>query len=83
MVRAQTATAHAGNVSDEVVEKLAEIENVDSLQLTPRLYEVIDPDALDQIFAATPTAGRMDGEVTFSYKGYEVTVSGDGFVSVE
>ncbi len=83
MVRAQISTAHAGTVSDEVVKKLAEIEDVDPLELTPPLYQVVDPDALDQILAATPTAGRMDGQVTFPYKGYEVTVCGDGYVSIE
>lgn len=82
MVQEQT-TAHASNVSDEVVEKVAEVEDVDPLELTPPLYDVIDPDALDKLFASMPTAGRMEGQVTFSYNGYEVTVCGDGHVFVQ
>ncbi len=71
MVQAQTATAHVDTVSAEVVERVAEVEDVDPLELTPPLYEVVDPDALDQIFAGIPTAGRMEGQVTVSYRGYE------------
>lgn len=83
MSQTQTGTAGTRNVSDSVVEAVAEAEGVDPLELTPPLFEVIDPDALDQVFAPTPTDGRMEGQVTFSYKGYNVTVHGDGYVSVE
>lgn len=80
--QATTNTASDGTVSVEVVERVADIEDVDPIEL-PRLYEVINPDALDQVFATTPTAGREGGQVTFSYHGYEITVSSDGDVSVE
>ena len=83
MVQAQTATAHVGDVSNEVVKMVAEVEGVDPLKLTPPLYEVIDPDALDQVFASMPTAGRMEGQVTFTYNGYKIKVCGDGYVSVQ
>lgn len=83
MAQAQTARARVGNVSNEVVERVAEAEDVDPLELTPPSYEVIDPGALDQIFASTPTAGRMEGQLTFSDAGHEVIVCGDGYVSVQ
>ncbi|UPV99123.1 hypothetical protein M0R88_11360 [Halorussus gelatinilyticus] len=83
MSQAQTAAAGTSTISQSVVEAVAEAEDVDPMELSPPLYEVIDPDALDQVFAASPTNGRMDGQVTFTYNGYEVTVSGDGYVSVE
>lgn len=83
MAQAQTSTAHAENVSDNVVEKVADVAGVDPSELTPSLYDAIDPDALDQIFATTATADRTAGQVTFPYNGYEVTVYGDGYVSVE
>lgn len=83
MDQAQTTTARIENVSNEVVEMVAKIEGVDAHELLPPLYEVIDPEALDQLFASTPTAGGMEGQVSFSYKGYEVTVCGDGYVSVQ
>jgi len=71
------------SVSNSVIATVAEAEDRDPTEISPPLYEVINPEALDQLFAATPTTGRMSGEVRFSYKGYEVTVSGDGYVSVE
>ncbi|MFC6720738.1 HalOD1 output domain-containing protein [Halobacteriaceae archaeon SHR40] len=83
MSQTKLSTANDGSVTNEVVEKVAEAEDVDPLELTPPLYEVIDPDALDQIFASTPTAGGIEGQMTFFYNGYEVTVSGDGYVSVQ
>lgn len=47
------------------------------------LYEVVDPDALDQLFQpkadGTPRPG---GELTFTYSGCEVIVRADGDVIV-
>ena len=83
MAQTKTSTANDGSVTNEVVEKVAEAEDVGPLELTPPLYEVIDPDALDKLFASMPTADRMEGQVTFSYNGYEVTVWSDSSVSVE
>ncbi|WP_252699659.1 HalOD1 output domain-containing protein [Natronosalvus vescus] len=82
MSQVQTETARI-STSQSVVEAVAEAEGVDPLELSPPLYDVIDPDALDQVFAPTSMESRMEGEVTFSYNGYEVTVCGDGYVTVE
>lgn len=47
------------------------------------LYDVVDPDALDQLFQpksdGTPRPG---GELTFAYSGCEITVRADGDVIV-
>lgn len=47
------------------------------------LYDIVDPDALDQLFQhksdGTPRPG---GELTFAYSGCEVTVRADGDVIV-
>lgn len=82
MSQAQTETAGISN-SQSVVEAVAEAKGVDPMELSPPLYDVIDPEALDQVFAPTSMEGRMEGQVTFSYNGYEVTVFGDGSVAVE
>ena len=79
MVQEQTATATVDNVSNEVVKRVAEAEDVDPLELTPPLYEVIDPDALESLFAND----RVLGKVIFNYVGYEVSVFSDGYVSVK
>lgn len=83
MSRAQTEAAETSLLSQSVVEAVAEEDGTDPLDLSPPLYEAIDLDALDNVFATTQIEGRMDGQVTFFYKEYEVTVYGDGYVSVE
>jgi hypothetical protein len=48
------------------------------------LYTAIDPDALNSIFDPTGTSGpTSDGEVTFRYHGYTVTVESAGRVILE
>ena len=48
------------------------------------LYDAIDPDALDSLFA-NPADGstRPGGRVTFTYHGHRVSARGDGRVIVE
>ena len=82
MSNVQTATVGDRSVCQSVVEAVAEAEEVRPEEIDP-LYEVVDPDALEELFAPTSTAGRMEGKVVFTYSGYEVTVCGDGYVSVE
>ncbi|MFB6309340.1 MAG: HalOD1 output domain-containing protein [Haloarculaceae archaeon] len=83
MNQVQTPIAGTDDICESVVEAMAEAEGVDPTELTPTLYEVIDPDALEQLFASPMPAGWMEGRVTFFYNGYEVTVCGDGYVVVE
>ncbi|MDZ5810964.1 HalOD1 output domain-containing protein [Halorubrum sp. AD140] len=77
MVHAQTATANVDTMIFEIVGKIADREGVDPVELTPPLFEAIDPDALGEIAAAPPTAGQTEVRVTFPYNGYEVTVGPD------
>lgn len=65
--------------STVVVESIADAENVDAADLPP-LYERIDPDALDDFVAE---GGDDPRRVEFGFAGYEVTVEGDGTVSVD
>ncbi|WP_408958446.1 HalOD1 output domain-containing protein [Natrinema sp. 74] len=78
-----TGSPPAMKPSLEVVERVAELEDTDPAALTPPLYTAVDPDALDSL-CHRPTVGtqRSAGRVSFTYCGYEVTVSGDGDVSV-
>jgi hypothetical protein len=62
-----------------VVRAIAERESVDPIRLDPPLNEVVDPDALDAMFAG-PTAC---GVVRFSYRDLVVQVAADGRVRVE
>lgn len=79
-----TMTDHSRDdvaTSREVVEAVAAEEGVDPTDLSPPLYTAIDPDVLDAIFS---DGGEREGagRLVFEYLGYEVTVRGDGGVSV-
>lgn len=71
------------SLSLAVVEAVATREGVPVSDLPP-LAEVVDPDALDGLFA--PSLGgttRLGGRVTFEYCGYHVVVNASGDVTVE
>ena len=78
----QRITAETTPPSVAVVEAVAAATDVDVDEL-PLLYEAIDPDALDALFApkhaGTP---RVPGQVRFTLAGCEVTVTADGEVAV-
>lgn len=59
-------------VSQTVVTAMAEAKGVDPMDLTERLYDCIDPDALDRLFA---TCDRDSiGAVVFEMAGCRVKV---------
>jgi hypothetical protein len=63
--------------TNAIVESVARAEGWEPAEVPASLYECIDPDALEA-FVAT----MDDGQVTFPYLGYEVTVDADGSVSL-
>jgi len=63
--------------SEAVLDAVAEREGVQAEELTPRLYEVIDPEALDRLFRGTTC------RVSFEYREYVVTVDYSGNVRVQ
>lgn len=67
-------------LSQLVVEAVARTEGVDPLDLEVPLYDAVDPDALDALFQSGAT---VEGHVEFEYYGYEVTVTGDGCVTLD
>lgn len=75
------ATAPDKRVSVTIVEAISAAANTTVEQL-PVLYEVIDPDALDTLFATRPDGtSPFDGQVSFVYAGFRVVV-GNGSVTV-
>ncbi|WP_254766374.1 HalOD1 output domain-containing protein [Salinilacihabitans rarus] len=70
------------SLSATVVSTVAELSGTEPTDLE-LLYDRVDPDALDEIFAATNSdSRRADGHLWFPLAGYGVTVYGDGFVVV-
>ena len=69
--------------SEAVVERVAALEGVSPLEVTPPLYSAIDPDALDSLFVSRTTGERRSGvRLQFSFNGYDVEVGRDGVVCV-
>lgn len=63
-------------LAERVVEAVSTVTNLDVLALDP-LYEAIDPDALELLFA-----DRFTGHLEFRYAGCLVTVDSDAGVVV-
>lgn len=70
------------SISTTVVVAMARASETEPNDLPP-LYEAVDPDALDAVFAAQGDQSRRTGvTVTFPYAGHEVSVRGDGEICV-
>ncbi len=76
--------AEFGRPSLEVISTVAEREDCPPAELRPPLYSVVDPETLDRL-CGSPGGGQhgLDGSMSFTYCGYDVTVASDGTVSVE
>lgn len=59
---------------------VAAMTRTDPMALDP-LYSAIDPSALDDLFATSPT-NRRRGQIVFRYSGFEIMVSTHGVIEV-
>lgn len=78
-----TTSTDADAVSEAIVTEIADAEGVSPLDVSPPLYEAIDPDALEAVIASMqsqPT--EQGGRLEFAYSGYDVTVTEDSSVAV-
>ncbi|WP_265110962.1 HalOD1 output domain-containing protein [Halosolutus halophilus] len=74
--------------SRAVIEAVASVEGVPPDEVGPpeyeSLYEVLEPEALDSLFADQPDGTpRPGGFVSFTYCGYRITVEKCGTVTIE
>ncbi|NHN48424.1 hypothetical protein G9464_12585 [Halostella sp. JP-L12] len=75
-------TAENDPVSQTVVLAVADATGDDPLELPP-LFDTVDPDALDKLFAdRIDGTERLGGRFEFAYAGCEVSVHADGTVDV-
>ncbi|WP_415383354.1 HalOD1 output domain-containing protein [Halosimplex sp. TS25] len=79
MSQVQTAETDSQRVSRAVIDAVAAVEGIRPTELAPPLYDVVDPDALDKVFAGRSSLGK----VVFNYNSYEVTVDADGHVAIK
>ncbi|MFC4541313.1 HalOD1 output domain-containing protein [Halosolutus amylolyticus] len=73
----------ADSPSLRVVEAVADADGVDPTDVEPPLHDAVDAAALDRLFESTARATPRTGRVSFSYRGYDVTVHADGRVELE
>jgi hypothetical protein len=68
--------------STTVIHALADVMGADVSETSFRLYDSVDPDALDRIFASTDGNTAVGGHVAFTVEGYRVTVYEDGRIVI-
>lgn len=64
------------SLSTIVVDKVAAREDVSPCDLHEPLYDVIDPEALDALFAT------VTGQLQFEYHGYKITADSNGTIDL-
>lgn len=67
-------------ITVSIIRAVATVSAVDPLSLEPRLYDVVEPDALETLLAADPTSDDL--RVSFPFGSYTVTVTGAGEILV-
>ncbi|WP_227357339.1 HalOD1 output domain-containing protein [Haladaptatus salinisoli] len=79
----QPPTYHSTSLTERVVTAVTDAADTSPDELGP-LYAVVDPEALDRLFAPTTQGDtRTDGHVTFAYAGYQVTVTSDCMIELD
>lgn len=74
----QYTVADDESLTVQLVQAVADAADVDPVDLSPPLYDAVDPEALEALFAPTEGGTTRRGRVEFSYAEYRVTVSVDG-----
>lgn len=70
-------------VTETVVHALADVAGVDVTDADFALYDFVDPESLDRLFAPRPDGTpRSNGHVSFRVMGYQTTVYATGQVSI-
>lgn len=72
-------SARTDRLSTMILEEIAAQNGVDPVEVSPKLYTVIDTDALESLFFGE-TGGPA--KVEFPYAGHQVTIEGDEIVRV-
>jgi hypothetical protein len=61
-------------LTDTVVRAVSDAKDVDPMDLDARVYDCVDPDALDRLFAPTADGSAREGMVVFPMAGCRVEV---------
>ncbi|WP_135303675.1 HalOD1 output domain-containing protein [Haloarcula amylovorans] len=70
-------------LSESVARAIADAEDIEPAQVASRVYDVVDPDALDRLFRpANDQTRREDAQLFFRLDDYEITIQGGELVVV-
>ncbi|WP_458189074.1 DUF7504 family protein [Haladaptatus sp. NG-WS-4] len=73
-----------GTVSQAVIEAVASVKTIGPTQLRQQLYDVVEPDALNELFDVESDAtSEPRGDVSFTFDDCDVTVDSTGTVTVQ
>ncbi|QLD88808.1 hypothetical protein HWV07_07075 [Natronomonas salina] len=75
----QMMVGQTESVTASIVEKIAAAEGASEVDITP-LFESIDPDAIDTMFADARASAHVT--IEFTHDGYDVRIDG-GEVSID
>ncbi|WP_226012265.1 HalOD1 output domain-containing protein [Halomicrobium salinisoli] len=70
------------SLSQAVVHTLAHVRGVEPTNLDVRLFDAVDPDALDDLFAPADGASERSGSVAFEIAGCRIEIHGTSRVLV-
>ena len=68
------------SISVSIIRAVAAVAEVDPLSLEPRLYDVVDPDALEALISSATS--DSDVRISFPFGRYLVTVTAAGGITV-
>lgn len=69
-------SSHHQSIGVSIIQAVASVSDVDPLSLRPRLYDVVDPDALESLLSAETTEPNV--RISFRFGAYTVTVTANG-----
>lgn len=69
-------------LSRKIVETVAKAEGIAPTELDTRLYDVIEPEALNNLFQHQEDGSATDRFVSFTFHGYTITVHSDSSVEI-
>lgn len=70
-------------LSRTIIERIADAEGIAPTELDTRLYDVIEPEALNELFQHQEDGPVTEGFVSFAFHGYTVTIYSDSTVEID
>lgn len=73
MAIARSTVGDGDSICEKIIECVASAEGVGPTEVTPPLYDAVDPDALERLFSSRRSTS-LEGTLAFDYSGHDVRV---------